>query len=211
MSFAIRKTYGPRNLTTSEQPVFSQTERCETERIMETMKQFGKRSSHHSLLSSSDLQNLIRNSSVNPDINRSATKGINTLMENKIQSQANPFGNQQQSASAVGFSTNTVNQHNRDQYNSQLDQELNREIENIRERAQLNRSDEIPDDQISLSSSSSSSSSSEKINNDKDAKSRYAMSIGYPKTASMVRGFSRQGSQSGQSIKKVAMGMADGF
>ncbi len=234
MSFSIRPTFKPRNLAivlgSSSDQQNGLADQEEAQEIITAIKKFGQKSSHENLISSGDLQNLLRSSSINPEVNPQARRGVESLIKSK---KSGPAAEEKKATDAHGFSSTSVDKFHDGQRVARLDKELSKELEQIRARARKNRGDyddrDIPDDialQISAMRSSSEAveeneDSELEINADETdetkksrasiEKAKRALAFGYPISASMARGYYRQGGHIGQGIKRTALGVSDAF
>jgi len=245
MSFAIRATYKsrmPASTNTSTTGDDNLPDREETQEVIDTMRRFSQRSSHENTMTVAELQNIISKSSLNPDINPSARKGVEAMLKAVAARQTPEDPQSKDLENSHGFSTGSVNKFNTNVQSAKMGRALKRELDAIKERRHKGDTDarDIPDDiarQISAMKGEQKnddddipSSDEDEQNEDQEEekkneiseeakqkrasieKAKRVLAMGYPKTASMARGFvHRNGGSSGHSIKRTAMGLMDGF
>lgn len=85
MSFKVRALYKPNRVNTEEEVDFKELIRRnqELEDLKNNVKKNGQRSSQEKLLNSNDLMNILRSSSVNPDVNPAVREKIEELLKMK--------------------------------------------------------------------------------------------------------------------------------
>jgi len=240
MSFAIRPTYKTRSIVSLDPENDGEISHNpeDSEEIISKIRQFTTRSSHENVLSSQDFKEILRNSSINPDINPLAKKSVDEVMKRK---EANSKGvsnyvNPTDVGNTHGFSTNSADNFYTGVRSAKMEKELKREIDAIRIAKKTKDAEndrDIPDDiakQISAMRGDVEPDDSESIDepeNDDDlsaasesklkrielAKAKRVLSYSHPARASMVRGFVPRtgGSGGGMGVRKTALGMSDSF
>ena len=229
MSFAIRPIYKARNVHSLSDIDVSKNEQDneEVSHIISTIKKFSNKSSHENLLTSSELENILKTSSINPDTNPKNKKTIDKILKGKKTSSIVSI---EDTSESHGFSGSSLGAFGNTVRNSRMENELHKELDSVRSKYKKKDDDrEIPDD-IRQQIESMKSNEVEVIPEDEEddnrnenttnlseekrneIQCRRVLSYSHPARASLARGVTlRTHSMNGMGIKRVPMGISDMF
>jgi hypothetical protein len=147
MSFGIRATYKPRMNPRNQGSGITQDfhDHEVTQEIMAAIQKFKAKSSHESLLSPGERQNILRKSSVNPEINPSSQKAVEQMFRNDEPSRdssslsTSEMIGTHDGIGTVGFSTLSTTGYHQGTQKAKLEKELAKELEEIKERHRKKR------------------------------------------------------------------------
>jgi hypothetical protein len=215
MSFGIRPTFKQRMVVDndSDQLDSKMYDSEDAKRIIETIQQHVQRSNHNQL-TYPELQNIIRNSSINPDINPDMKDIVEKMLSDRRDQDTNSnkaiqtvvnnmygFSN----SSTTGFANNTFKQ--------LMDLELNNSLANLNvdeRKASENIEEETPEEKVEKQQKPEESDEEHKKRLEV-IRNRKLVSISYPKSASMLRGWVNRQTGSSGGIRKTPHGMVDAF
>jgi hypothetical protein len=174
-------------------------------KILDTVKNYQRVGPQNSL-SSSQLNEVLRKSSINPDINPNVKDSIDQMLKNK--DNGNHYHYEDISFNGAGFSNRSIQHVVNASHRKVYEAGLKKELDNLKEEKYANENTNNTDESNSDESDEKKDKDLESIEN---AKSRKRISNSYPIVASMSRGFvHRQGGLLG-GIKRTPTGICDAF
>lgn len=208
MSFGIRPTYKKRILVNNTEETINSYDSDEAKKIIETVLQFSRRSGS-SNISQQDMENIIRKSSINPSQYPQMKETVEKILADK-----KPETNSVKATSLNnihGFS-NASTSSSGSAFQQLIDEELNRELDRVR------GIDPSKNESESKSNEEDEQEENKDIESLEDKEKRIRMlhdkkmlAYGFPKSASLLRGFEFRKTGTAGGIRRTATGMIDGF
>ena len=210
MSFGIRSTFKQRMVVTNDNDQ-SDTKMYDSEdakRIIETIQQHTQRSNHNQL-TYSELQNIIRSSSINPDINPAMKDIVEKMLSDK-RDQDTTSNNVAQNIvnNMYGFSNSSTTGFANNTFKQLMDIELNNSIANLNLNVEESKDDEETHEDKLQKPDESDEDHKKRL---EISRTKRLVSIGYPKSASMLRGWVNRQTGTSGGIRKTPHGMVDAF
>jgi hypothetical protein len=156
MSFGIRQTFKPRpNPNNKDFGVPQDLPNHEaTQEIINAIQKFKAKSAHENLLSPGERQNILRKSSVNPEINPAAQRAVEQMLRpgeeyrDPSTLSTNEMVGPHDGIGTVGFSSLSTTGYHQGMQKAKLEKELAKELEEIKERHRRKRTPaEIEEDE----------------------------------------------------------------
>jgi hypothetical protein len=150
MSFGIRQTFKPRpNPNNKDFGVPQDLPNHEaTQEIINAIQKFKAKSAHENLLSPGERQNILRKSSVNPEINPAAQRAVEQMLRpgeeyrDPSTLSTNEMVGPHDGIGTVGFSSLSTTGYHQGMQKAKLEKELAKELEEIKERHRRKRTPE---------------------------------------------------------------------
>jgi hypothetical protein len=213
MSFGIRPTFKQRMVVTNDndQTDSKMYDSEDAKRIIETIQQHTQRSNHNQL-TYEDLQNIIRNSSINPDINPAMKDIVDKMLSDKRDKDTNTNNVAQNIVNNMyGFSNSSTTGFANNTFKQLMDIELNNSLSNLNvdesKGSQNVEEEETPEEK----QQKPDESDEEHKKRLEVIRNRRLVSIGFPKSASMLRGWVNRHAGTSGGIRKTPHGMVDAF
>jgi hypothetical protein len=217
MSFGIRPTFKQRMVVTNDndQADTKIIDSDEARRIIETIQQHTQRSNHNQI-TYQQLQNVIRDSSINPDINPAMREIVDKMLSDRVNKDAN-LNNAVQNVvnNMYGFSNASTTSFANNTFKQLMDIELNNNLANLAVDEKGDASAPVDEEETAEEKEEKQQRKDETDEEHQKRleviRNRKLVSIGYPKTASMLRGWVNRQTGTSGGIRKTPHGMVDAF